>query len=526
MRREVWSTLCVCAGLLLSLLAPALGAPPAPCTNRRPPATSRRFVSTAVDSFVASLAADLRAAGNTALACVFENSFPNTLDTTVLRGTTSSFIITGDIPAMWLRDSTNQVLPYFRFVRQDPALRALLAGLVTTQAAQILADPWANAHYLPDVLADSPNAGDSTTYPGFGPSRTDAMVPGIYERKYELDSLCAFLKLSRTYYNATGDASPFTRTDAGTGENIWLEAVSAALTVMRTMQSSSAEEEVKPGGPTYQFQRAASEPTDSLLHGTGFPGARTGMIRSAFRPSDDATRMPFLVPANAMAVVELRAIAKVLNETANAGTFKARARGLASGAMTLAEEVDAAIQTHAVLTHPRTGVTQLAYEVDGFGNALFMDDANVPSLLSLPYLGYFGSNNDPLYQRTRASVWSGDTNPYFFSGSAGEGIGGPHVGMNMIWPMSIIVRALTSDDEAEVQGCLQTLLATTGGTGLMHESFDKDGAGSYTRPWFAWANSLFGELVVRTARDMPGVLGLSKNKREKPKPGHWRADVQ
>jgi meiotically up-regulated gene 157 (Mug157) protein len=321
------------------------------------------------------------------------------------------------------------------------------------------------------------------------------------------------------------------------------------LSVMRTMQSSSAEEEVKPGGPTYQFQRAASEPTDSLLHGTGFPGARTGMIRSAFRPSDDATRMPFLVPANAMAVVELRAIARVLNETSRFGAhgggrkgssssssssnhdnhnnaYSARALALASDALALAKEVDAALQTHAVVTHPTTGKTQLAYEVDGFGNMLFMDDANVPSLLSLPYLGYFRSNNDPLYQSTRASVWSGDTNPYFFSGSAGEGIGGPHVGLNMIWPMSIIMRALTSDDATEVQGCVDTLLATTGGTGLMHESFEKDGAGSYTRPWFAWANSLFGELIVRTARDMPEALGLPRTSKKKTKKGAWRAVVQ
>ena len=494
------------------------------CESRRPALDERRFTSSVVDAFVDSLATELRERNQTALACVFENTFPNTLDTTVLRAakptskvisppssevppsplSPSSFIITGDIPAMWLRDSTNQVLPYFRFASMDDKLRALLAGLVETQANQILVDPWANAHYLPEILTESPNREDSTTFPGFGPSRTDAMVPGIYERKYELDSICAFLKLSRMYFNATQDTAPFE-------SKAWLPAVRSVISVMRIMQASSVDEEVKPGGPTYRFQRAAMEPTDSLLHGTGFPGAKTGMIRSAFRPSDDSCRLPFLVSANAMAVVELREIARVLNETSHRlGSNRFDCAGgiaLASEALLLASEVDNAIRKYATLTHPTTGKAQFAYEVDGFGNALFMDDANVPSLLSLPYLGYI-SNRDPLYKQTRSSIWSGDTNPYYFAGDAGEGIGGPHVGLNMIWPMSIIMKALTSDNAGEIKECLDVLLTTTAGTGLMHESFDKNNAGSYTRPWFAWANSLFGELVVRIAKDMPSVLGL------------------
>lgn len=84
-----------------------------------------------------------------------------------------------------------------------------------------------------------------------------------------------------------------------------------------------------------------------------------------------------------------------------------------------------------------------AFEVDGFGSAYFMDDANIPSLLSLPYLGYV-DKNDPIYKNTRKFVLS-EYNPYFFKGEAGEGIGGPHVGPGYIWPMSIIMRVYTSD---------------------------------------------------------------------------------
>ena len=181
------------------------------CINRRPTATSRRFVSSSIDAQIKSIAAKLVQQNNSLLACVFTNTLPNTLDTTVLLAATTpndtSFVITGDINAMWLRDSMNQVLPYMTFAKDDVPLRTMLAGLVTRQAEQIIADPYANAHNLPDVAGASPNINDQTSYPGFGPSRSAAMVPGIYERKYELDSLCSFLKLSRSYYESTSSKS-------------------------------------------------------------------------------------------------------------------------------------------------------------------------------------------------------------------------------------------------------------------------------------------------------------------------------
>lgn len=144
-----------------------------------------------------------------------------------------------------------------------------------------------------------------------------------------------------------------------------------------------------------------------------------------------------------------------------------------------------------------------AYEVDGFGSELLMDDANVPSLLGLPYLGC--SPDPAVYARTRAFVWS-KRNPWFFSGSAAEGIGGPHEGRPMIWPMAITVYALTSHSPGEIRRALQMLVHSSAGTGFMHESFNADDASKFTRSWFAWANSLFGELVATVAETQPTLL--------------------
>ena len=172
----------------------------------------------------------------------------------------------------------------------------------------------------------------------------------------------------------------------------------------------------------------------------------------------------------------------------------------------LAAEVERALAQYGKMQHAKFGEIW-AYEVDGYGNALMMDDANAPGLLSMAYLGCCGVD-DPLYQRTRAFALS-DANPYFFRGKAAEGVGGPHEGLNMIWPMGIMYRALTSTDEREIRQCLRWLRDTTAGTGFMHESFDKDDASNFTRPWFAWANTLFGELVVKLAKERPGLLAAA-----------------
>jgi len=231
-------------------------------------------------------------------------------------------------------------------------------------------------------------------------------------------------------------------------------------------------------------------------NGKGAPVNPVGLIVSSFRPSDDATTLQFLVPSNFFAVTSLRKAAEILTEVN-------KREDLATQCLELADEVETALKKYATYEHPEFG-TIYAFEVDGFGNHLLMDDANVPSLLAMPYLGDVDIN-DPIYQNTRRFVWS-ESNPYFFRGKAAEGIGGPHIGYDMAWPMSIMMKAFTSQDDKEIKWCVETLMKTDAGTGFMHESFNVDDPDNYTRSWFAWQNGLFGELILKLIDD--GKLGL------------------
>lgn len=247
-------------------------------------------------------------------------------------------------------------------------------------------------------------------------------------------------------------------------------------------------------GP-YRFRRASPQPTDSLVNGIGNPVKPVGLIASSFRPSDDACIFSFLVPANLFAMTSLRHLAVMSNNILHDSA-------MANQANDLADEVEAALRQHATIS---TSVgTIWAYEVDGYGGHVLMDDANCPSLLSLPYLD--SSPDVALYSRTRDFVWSRQ-NPWFFRGSAGEGIGGPHIGRDSIWPMSQIIYALTSNSNAEIRGAVQMLKGSATATGFMHESYNRNNPALYTRAWFAWANTLFGELIARTAQRHPELLG-------------------
>ena len=438
--------------------------------TQRPPVGERRFTSPAVE---ATIAAVKREVADPGLGWLFENCFPNTLDTTVRftekGGRADTFVITGDIEAMWLRDSTAQVWPYLPLAKEDPALRRLLEGVVRRQTACVLIDPYANA------FNDGPTGSE------WAKDHTE-MKPELHERKWEIDSLCYPVRLAHGYWRTTGDASVF---DAE-----WRASAAAIVGTFR-------EQQRKDGPGPYSFQRTTSVAYDTVpLGGYGNPARPVGLIHSAFRPSDDACVYPFLVPSNLLAIVSLRQLAEISQEVTKDAAFALECR-------TLSDEVAAALALHGLVPHPRQG-TVWAYEVDGFGNALFMDDANVPSLLSLPYLGC-GTPEDPAYVRTRRLVLSQD-NPYFFRGKAAQGIGGPHVGLRMIWPLGITMRALTATNDPEVLACLRALAATHAGTGFMHESFDQDDPSHFTRKWFAWANTLFGELVLKVRAERPHLL--------------------
>ncbi|TPX59630.1 hypothetical protein PhCBS80983_g02333 [Powellomyces hirtus] len=438
----------------------------------RPPVSKRRFTSLGVEHVIEKVKTHLEADGKKELGELFETCYPNTLDTTVDHRDDEqgldTIVVTGDIPAMWLRDSTNQVAPYIHLARSNPPIRNLLLGLINRQATCILSSVYSNAF--------------KASVHQWTPWEKDVVKPAVnalvWEGKYELDSLAAFLKLSNAFYAATGGDDVTFVTEK------WVAAVRVVLETMRVQQKGSLEEE----DPAYRFVRFGNVPTDTLiLEGRGPPAKRCGLVKSPFRPSDDAGTYPFLVPANAMASIEVSKIAIIL-EHGNAYP------DLASQATTLASEIKQAIYSHAVFDHPRFGRI-FAYEVDGFGNALFMDDANIPSLLSLPYLG-FVSADDQVYQQTRAFVLS-NSNPYYFSGPAGSGVGSPHTGLGRIWPMAVIMQAMTSSDKKEIEGCLDTIVKSAAGTGYMHESFQMNNAAKFTRPWFAWANSLLGELVLQ-----------------------------
>jgi meiotically up-regulated gene 157 (Mug157) protein len=255
------------------------------------------------------------------------------------------------------------------------------------------------------------------------------------------------------------------------------------------------EQQRKDGLGPYHFQRTSPTPTETLGEkGFGNPVKPVGLIASGFRPSDDACIFPFLVPSNLFAVTSLRQLAEMASAILHDSA-------LAQDASSLADEVEQALRQHAIAA---TSVgTIWAYEVDGLGSAVLMDDANVPSLLALPYLN---SSPDPaLYTRTRAFVWS-ERNPWFFRGSAGEGIGGPHEGAGMIWPMSQIIYALTSNSAGEIREVLRMLKVGSADTGFIHESYFKNDPKNFTRAWFAWANTLFGELIARVAETRPELL--------------------
>ena len=438
--------------------------------SNRPPVKQRKFQSKAVEETIKEVKSYL---GDTELAWLFENCFPNTLDTTVnfseKEGRPDTFVITGDIHAMWLRDSTAQVWPYISLTASDGKLKDLIAGVINRQVKCIHIDPYANA------FNDGPGQSEWM-------SDLTEMKPELHERKWEIDSLCYPVRLAHGYWKATGDTSVF---DAS-----WTEAMRIVIRTFR-------EQQRKDGPGPYKFQRVTGWQTDTVAGaGYGNPIVPVGLIVSIFRPSDDATTWPFLIPSNYFAVRSLRQIAEIADTVLKDGS-------LSSDAIKLADEVDAALTKYARATHPQHGEI-IPYETDGYHNYNFMDDANVPSLLSMPYLGTI-DRSDPLYLRTRSFVLS-KSNPYYFSGIMGHGVGSPHTGINRIWPIAITVKALTANNDYDVVASLKMLKSTHAGTGFMHESFMKDDPTQFTRKWFAWANTLFGELVLETYRTKPALL--------------------
>lgn len=390
----------------------------------------------------------------------FNACFANTLLTTVKKqsdGTT--FVLTGDIPAMWLRDSTAQVRPYLWVAKTDLEISNMIAGLVERQFQSIILDPYANA-----FNEEANNAGHQDDHTNMNPS--------IWERKYEVDSLCYPIQLSYLLYKETGRKDQFNQT--------FKKAVKKILEVWQVEQ--------KHQNSTYRFMRDTWREEDTLINdGIGTPVNYTGMTWSGFRPSDDRCIYHYLIPSNMFAVVVLTYLEDIY-------------KNLIQDEFTLLETISSLKKTinEGIISHGRVknleGETVYAYEVDGNGNYLIMDDANVPSLLSAPYLGYC-SKEDETYLSTRKTILS-KMNPYFYEGKYAKGIGSSHTPENYIWPIALAIEGLTTSDKKEKERILDLLVSCDAGTHLMHEGFDVNNPINFTREWFSWPNMLFCELIM------------------------------
>lgn len=376
-------------------------------------------------------------------------------------GSAETFVLTGDIEAMWLRDSAAQLRPYL-LAAQDPEVYERLAGAVARQARLVLIDPYANG------FNDGPTGAHSD------PEDIPTPSPWVWERKYEVDSLAAVLHCAYALWKA---AEREDHLDGG-----FRQAAGRIVEVWRLEQSHHEHS-------TYRFIRPVGPWTGDTLpnDGKGGPVANTGMTWSGFRPSDDRCEYGYLIPANAMASTGLHGLAEIAETVWGDGELAVEARNLAG-------EIDEGIEEFGVWAWG--GGTCLAYEVDGFGGVLAMDDANLPSLLGLPLTGWIDAD-DPVYRRTRAFALSSD-NAFHFRGKVAEGVGSPHTPRRHVWPIAIAVAGMTGT-EIERRAAAETLAKTTAGTGLMHESFHVDDPARFTRPWFGWANAVFAELVLTIA---------------------------
>lgn len=395
---------------------------------------------------------------NEKLKKLFFNCFIDTMETTVNIDEKDTFVITGDIPAMWLRDSTSQIEHYLPFINKYPELQEIFTGLINRQIQCILIDPYANAFnkeangrkWDNDITKDS---------------------PWVWERKYEIDSLCYPIRLMYKYWKESNDSEFFN------------DSIRKVLNIIIDLWNVEQHHFEK---SDYSFQRLNCSPTDTLCNnGLGNPVGYTGMTWSGFRPSDDACEYGYLVPANMFASVVLGYIEEISLNIYNDLELKEKA-------FKLRTEIDSAIEKHAIVEKEGYGKIY-AYEVDGLGNYNFMDDANVPSLLSIPYLGY-KAIDDEIYQNTRRFILS-NSNPFYYEGQAAKGIGSPHTPPEYIWHIALSMQGLTTNNEDEIHSLVETLKDTDGGKLYMHEGFHCDDSTKFTRDWFAWSNSLFSHFI-------------------------------
>jgi hypothetical protein len=462
---------------------------------------------------------------------LFENSYPNTLDTTIKwRGFANAtdpatgnqtitdeelaFVITGDIDAMWLRDSASQIYSYLPLLEASSdadSLASLWRGVINMHARYIIISPYCHSFQPPAESGIKPSRNGAYSQnrpiPPYDPVK-------VFDCKWELDSLASFLQISNAYYQRTNDLAFFQKYN-------WIPAVSAAVSAAGAMRLGTYAPNGKVEKSAWTFVGWTNRGTETLSNdGLGNPTKENGMVRTAFRPSDDACIYQLLVPANMMWAKNLEE-ASLIMERLNGE----QAMDLTTTMREFAFGIRKAIDRDAVIHHRDFGDIW-AYEIDGYGGVNLMDDANIPSLLSIPYFNYTQSsfplpspsggepprNYTEINSNTRRFVLN-ESNPYFMQGPVLSAIGGPHIGPGHPWPMAAIVQALTAiiagerDEESqkkirkEVKEQLRKVLDSTAGTGVVHESVNAWNEGSWTRAWFGWANGLLGELVLRISEE-------------------------
>ncbi|CAG8949311.1 hypothetical protein HYFRA_00004936 [Hymenoscyphus fraxineus] len=466
---------------------------------QRPSPECRTFNSSIVEETITRMATTIQ---DPDLFRLFENSFPNTLDTAVKwHGVAANnsaeeltFLITGDINAMWLRDSANQMQSYLSLVQASDSrdsLASLYRGVINLQARYILQAPFCNS-FQPPLES------------GIGPSQNqqnpDVFTPPVptsiaFECKYELDSLAAFLEISTNYYEATGDIEFFKKFQ-------WVEAIKTIVNTTESLLIGTYASDGSVNTIPYTWKRNTDSATETLNNnGRGNPVLEgTGLVRSAFRPSDDSTIYQLFIPANMM-------FSRYLDTTSEIMAQIGDQRNLANHMHNFAQRIRDGITQHGIVNHPKFGQIY-AFEVDGYGSQNIMDDANIPSLLSAPFFGYTNTS-DPIYQNTRKMILS-PYNPYYMKGPVISAVGGPHAGLGLAWPMSSIIQIFTTSSTSEIKEYLHQILSSTDGLGLIHESVNSFDAKKWTRQWFSWANGLFGQcLLDLEKRGLEGVLGAS-----------------
>lgn len=512
----------------------------------RPPPECRTFALPALEDLIERMRKVIR---DPDLFRLFENSYPNTLDTMIKwRGYANktdeatgeqtptdeelTYVITGDIDAMWLRDSASQIYSYLPLLKASEApdsLASLWRGVINNHARYIVISPYCHSFQPPPESGIMPTHNGAYSLNNPQPPYEPSLV---FDCKWELDSLASFLQISAAYYARTGDVAFF-------GKYSWVDAVQAAVDASAAMRLGTYDEEGHVLPSAWTFTGYTNRGSETLTNdGLGNPVKENGMVRSAFRPSDDACIFQLLTPSNMMFAAYLEQASAIMKGLAERG-LSSRAANLTIEMRKLAGGIREGIARDAVVTHRKFGDI-FAYEVDGFGSANLMDDANVPSLLALP-LWDFVTSHAPntttnatianhttphdyaqVYRNTRAFVLSA-ANPYFARGPVLSAVGGPHVGPGRGWPMAAAVAGLTAysplagfnataDRDAAVGAQLFAVLNSTTGAGVVHETVNAWDENAFTRSWFGWANGLFGELVLRIAEDEEerGVLGSEK----------------